>query len=61
VSSVRSAFNTDDRIRNGARSARLRAGARLGLLSAALLVNDKHMRLVAYMRVENDEGKPPIP
>jgi hypothetical protein len=38
MSSARIAVRTDDQIRNGARRARLKASARLGLLSAAVLV-----------------------
>src|SRR5258705_6785152 len=37
MSSVRMCVSADDRIRNGARWARIKSGARLGLLSAAVV------------------------
>ena len=53
MSSCRTAVNSDDRIRNRARPARTRTGARLGLLSAALLV------AISLAAESADDLKPP--
>ena len=54
MSSFRTAVRTDDQIRNGARAARMKTSARLGLLPAAVLV------AISSLAAESaDDVKPP--